>query len=432
MKVTVLGAGVIGTTSAYYLRQQGHEVVVYDRRTGPGLETSFANAGQVSWGYAAPWAAPGIPLKALRWMAAWHPPLIIRPRLDLAMLRWLWAMLRNCSAGRYEANKTRLVRFARYSRECLAALRQDTGIAYDDQQRGTLQLFRDQAALDRAARDSAVLDGLGVPNRILDRAGCLAIEPGLRHCSVPIAGGLHLPGDETGDCFKFTAQLAALAQQQGVAFRMGKPIETLLVEGARVAGAVIDGQLERADAYLVAMGSHSPTLLRHIGIRIPVYPVKGYSATLSVHDPAAAPTSTVMDETHKVAITRLGNRIRAGGIAELTGYDLAIRSPPCRTLRRVVEELFPQGEGFAEISYWAGLRAMTPDGAPIIGATPYSNLFLNTGHGTLGWTMACGSGRVIADLISRGTADVEAPSLSRDAGDRPSWSAPPPVRNPSR
>ncbi|MCE9657170.1 MAG: D-amino acid dehydrogenase [Burkholderiales bacterium] len=400
MKVLVLGAGVIGVTAAYELAVAGHEVTVLDRQAAPALETSFANAGEVSPGYSAPWAGPGVPLKAIKWLAMHHRPLVIRPHIDGAFIAWVLAMLRNCTAARYAINKARMVRLAEYSRDCLRALRAATAIAYDERMQGTLQLFRTQKQFDGSADDIAVLRESGVAFELLDRAGCIRHEPALALVSDKFVGGLLLPGDETGDCFKFTQALAALAADRGVDFRFGTTIRGLVRSGTRLDGVATDAGTLSADAYLVALGSYSPLLLGPIGLRIPVYPVKGYSITVPIVDAAGAPESTVMDETHKVAVTRLGDRIRVGGTAELAGYTLKLHESRKKTLSHVVGDLFPRGGDLSRAEFWCGLRPMTPDGTPVIGATPVANLYLATGHGTLGWTMAAGTGRVIADVIS--------------------------------
>ena len=414
MKVLVLGAGVIGVSAAYELAGAGHEVTVVDRQSAPALETSFANAGEVSPGYSAPWAGPGVPLKAIKWLAMHHRPLVIRPTFDLAFIRWSLATLRNCTAARYEINKSRMVRLAEYSRDCLKALRAATGISYDERMQGTLQLFRTQKQFDGSASDIAVLKESGVAFELLDRAGCIRHEPALARVAEKFVGGLLLPGDETGDCFKFTQALAALAVERGVAFRFGTTIRGLARSGDRVGGVTTDAGTLDADAYLVALGSHSPLLLGPLGVRIPVYPVKGYSITVPITDPAGAPESTVMDETHKVAVTRLGDRIRVGGTAELAGYSLQLHDARRQTLGHVVSDLFPGGGDLARAEFWCGLRPMTPDGTPIIGATPIANLFLATGHGTLGWTMAAGTGRVLADVISGRRAGIDLAGLTID------------------
>lgn len=414
MKIIVLGSGVIGTASAYYLAQAGHEVTVVDRQVGAGLETSYANAGEVSPGYAAPWAGPGIPLKALKWLMMRHSPLVVRPSLDPQMWRWLVQMLRNCTAARYEVNKARMLRLAEYSRDCLRELRSATGISYDERAKGTLQLFRTQKQLDGAAQDTAILERYSVPYELLDRAGCIGAEPALSLVPEKFVGGLRLPGDETGDCFKFTQRLAGLAQQAGVKFQYGVSIKRLHADEHNVTGISTSVGELKADACVLALGSYSPLLLREIGIRIPVYPVKGYSITIPLIDGQGAPESTVMDETYKVAITRLGDRIRVGGTAEIAGYDLRLNDRRRWTLEHSVMELFPRGGNIAQAEFWAGLRPMTPDGTPVVGPTPYRNLFLNTGHGTLGWTMACGSGRVIADVVSGKRPDIDVQGLSMD------------------
>ena len=401
MRVIVLGAGVIGVASAYYLAEAGHEVVLVDRQPGPALETSFANAGEISPGYASPWAAPGIPLKAMRWLFMKHAPLIVSPRIDMAMIRWILAMLRNCTPGRYALNKSRMVRLAEFSRDELIALRQRLGLDYNQRSQGTLQLFRTQKQFDASAEDIAVLENYGVAYTLLGRDGCVGAEPGLAAAQDRFVGGLRLPGDETGDCHLFTRQLAGHLPAMGVEQRYNSHIGGLEMHAGRVAGVRTDAGLVRGDAYLVALGSYSPALLRPAGVSLPVYPVKGYSITLPVADANCAPVSTLLDESYKIAITRLGDRIRVGGMAELSGFDAAL--PPEReaTLRHSLKDLFPDGaDMMAPSHFWSGLRPMTPDSTPIIGATPIPNLFLNTGHGTLGWTMACGSGRLIASLIS--------------------------------
>lgn len=407
MRVLVLGSGVVGVTSAWYLARAGHEVTVLDRQPAPGMETSFANAGQVSPGYSAPWAAPGIPVKALKWLLMRHRPLVLWPRLDGGLYRWLARMLANCSGSAYALNKGRMLRLAEYSRDCLRALRAETGIAYDQRMRGTLQLFRTQKQLDAVAGDTRVLDAFGVPYEVLDPAGCIAAEPALGLVPGRFVGGLRLPGDETGDAHLFTQRLAGLAAAAGVTFRHGVTIRALRAEAGRVSGVVTDRGEVAADAYVVALGSYSPALLRPIGVSVPVYPVKGYSLTLPVTEKAAAPVSTVMDETYKVAITRLGDRIRVGGTAELAGFSLRLRRPRRETLEHSLRDLFPRGGDLVQASFWTGLRPMTPDGTPVVGSTRYANLFLNTGHGTLGWTHACGSGKALADIVSGRVPEVD-------------------------
>ena len=407
MKIVILGAGVIGVTQAWYLAAAGHEVTVLDRQAAPALETSFANAGEISPGYSAPWAAPGVPLKAMKWVFQRHAPLVVNFAPEPAKLVWMAKMLMNCTSSAYAVNKARMVRLAEYSRDCLIALRDGTGIEYEGRQQGTLQLFRTGKQVEDAAKDIAVLREGGVPFEVLDRAGCIAAEPGLAGSADLIAGGLRLPNDETGDCQIFTTRLAALAEARGVTFRWGVTVQALRAEAGRITGVETDRGPVTADAYVLAMGPHSAALARPLGIRLPIYPMKGYSLTLPIVDESRAPQSTVMDETYKIAITRLGDRIRVGGLAEIAGYDLSLNERRKATLVQSVEALFTGAGDQQRAEFWSGLRPMTPDGTPVVGASPYPNLFLNTGHGTLGWTMAAGSGRLLADIISGHAPDIQ-------------------------
>jgi D-amino-acid dehydrogenase len=411
MRVMVLGSGVIGTASAYYLARAGFEVVVVDRQNGPALETSFANAGQVSPGYASPWAAPGVPLKAIKWLLQKHAPLAIKATGDIDQYLWMAQMLRNCTASRYAVNKERMLRLSEYSRDCLDELRAETGISYEGRTLGTTQLFRTQAQLDGAAKDIAVLRESGVPFELLDRAGIARVEPALAGVTHKLAGALRLPNDQTGDCQLFTTKLAQMAADLGVQFRFGQNIQRLDFAGDRINGVWIDGKLEVADQYVLALGSYSPQLLKPLGIKAPVYPLKGYSLTVPITDPAMAPTSTILDETYKVAITRFDQRIRVGGMAEIAGFDLSLNPRRRATLEMITGDLYPQGGDLTCAEFWTGLRPATPDGTPIVGATKMRNLFLNTGHGTLGWTMACGSGRLLADLIGNKRPQISAKGL---------------------
>ena len=411
MRVVVLGSGVVGVTSAWYLRQAGHEVTVIDRQPASALETSAANAGQISPGYAAPWAAPGVPLKAIKWMFQRHAPLAIRLDGTVSQLRWMWQMLRNCDTRHYMTNKGRMVRLAEYSRDCLKTLRAETGIAYEGRQGGTLQLFRTAQQYENATRDIAVLQDAGVPYQLLEAQQLASVEPGLASVAHKLTGGLRLPNDETGDCQLFTQRLAQMAEQAGVVFRYAMSVDRLLSEGGKIYGVQCGDEVVKADAYVMAFGSWSTAMLKGL-VDIPVYPLKGYSLTIPVADPDGAPVSTILDETYKIAITRFEERIRVGGMAEIVGFDTALRQPRRETLEMVVRDLFPRGGHVEQATFWTGLRPMTPDGTPIVGRTAFGNLWLNTGHGTLGWTMACGSGQLISDLISGRTPAIACDDLS--------------------
>jgi D-amino-acid dehydrogenase len=409
MRVVILGSGVIGVTSAYYLAKAGHDVTVLDRQPGPALETSFANAGQISPGYASPWAAPGIPLKAMKWMLQRHAPLSITPDGTLFQLQWMWQMLQNCTADRYAINKERMVRLAEYSRDCFKALRASTGIEYEGRQQGTTQLFRTQEQMDAAAKDISVLEETGVPYELLSPEQLVSAEPGLARNK--LVGGLRLPNDETGDCQLFTTRLTAMAEELGVKFRYGVDITGLLTEGDAIRGVKCGDELVTAESYVVAMGSYSTALLKDL-VQIPVYPMKGYSITVPIVNASAAPVSTILDETYKIAVTRFDDRIRVGGMAEIAGFNTDLNPRRRETLEMVVNDLFPGAGNTAAASFWTGLRPMTPDGTPIVGRTGLRNLFINTGHGTLGWTMSCGSAQLLSDLISAHRPAIRADDLS--------------------
>ena len=405
MKTIVLGSGVIGVTTAYYLAKYGADVTVIDRCVSPAQETSYANAGQISPGYSTPWAAPGVPLKAIKWLLQKHSPLSFKPDGTMFQLKWIAQMLRNCSSDRYAVNKERMMRLSEYSRICLANIRRDTGIEYEQGLSGTLQLFRSQAQMDSVHRDIQVLQECNVPYELISADHLTDVEPGLSKATHKLAGGLRLPNDETGNCQMFTEKLAKLASEAGVKFRFNETVKELIVEGNLIAGVLVSNLLLQADRYVLAFGSYSRDLLVPLKLDLPVYPVKGYSLTVPIVNHSLAPRSTVLDETFKVAVTRLGSHIRVGGMAELSGFDLSLNPRRRATLEHVVNDLFPGGDTKAA-SFWTGLRPMTPDSTPLIGSTPYTNLFLNTGHGTLGWTMACGAGKILADTIIGKSPDI--------------------------
>lgn len=411
MRVIVLGSGVIGVASAYYLAQQGASVTVLDRQAGPAEETSFGNAGQISPGYSTPWAAPGIPFKAVKWMFQHHAPLAINMDGSMWQLQWMAQMLKNCNPQSYAINKERMTRVAEYSRDCLRDLRKATGIHYENRSKGTLQVFRNEAQLEAVQRDIQVLKECGVDYELLLKEDLAKVEPALAFAQDKLVGGLHLPNDETGDCYLFTNALANLAKDMGVDFKFNQNVEKLVLEGDEIKGVLVNGQVLTADRYVLAFGSYSRDFLKPLNLDLPVYPVKGYSLTIPIVDPAFAPQSTVLDETYKIAITRFDERIRVGGMAELSGFNHGLNENRRATLQMVTQDLFPGGD-MQQATFWTGLRPMTPDSTPIIGATRFSNLFLNTGHGTLGWTMACGSGKLISDLVLNHKTDINTEGLS--------------------
>jgi|GEM_PF-2073 len=418
MRVMILGSGVVGTTSAYYLARAGFEVVVIDRQNAVAQEASFANAGQVSPGYASPWAAPGVIGKAIKWMFQEHAPLRFKPTLSYSQYAWMARFFTNCNCASYQINKERMLRLAQFSRKCFEELRAETGIDYEQRTLGTTQLFRTQKQLDDAAKDIAVLEQMGIAYELLDKDGISKVEPALAKTIDKLAGALRLPGDETGDCKIFTEQIAKLAQKNGVEFRFGQNIELIEKDVNQIKGVFINGKLETADIYVVALGSYSSQMLASLGIYAPVYPLKGYSLTLPVLNADMSPVSTILDETYKVAITRFDTRIRVGGMAELAGYDLTLNPKRRATLEMVVRDLYPEGGDLTRTEFWTGLRPATPDGTPIVGKTKYKNLYLNTGHGTLGWTMAPGSGIYLADIITGNN-----PSISTEGLDVSRYSA---------
>lgn len=412
MKVIVLGAGVIGVTTAYYLARQGAEVVVIDRQREPGMETSYANAGELSYGMTSPWAAPGVPKKAVKWLFMRHRPLFIWPLISPTMWAWGLRMLANCNEEAYRINKSRMVRISNYSRESLTDLMSEVALDFDLREMGTLQLFRNDKQVKASKADQEVLAEFDSPFEVLDRDGCIRAEPGLAHVAEKFVGGLRLTSDRTGDCRRFTQELAKKAEAMGVVFRYAENILGLSMDQDRIKAVKTDHGTDKADAFVCCLGPYAPILMRQVGIKLPIYPIKGYSITLPVADPDAAPQSTIMDETHKVAITRLGERIRVAGQAEIIGYNKRLGSHATDTVRHVVKDLFPKGGRLDQAKGWTGLRPMTPDGTPVIGGTKFRNLFLNTGHGTLGWTMACGSSRAVADIVLGKVPEIDMDGLT--------------------
>jgi D-amino-acid dehydrogenase len=401
--IIVLGAGVVGVAGAWYLAAAGHEVTVVERRREAGMETSFANGGQISAGHAEPWAQPAVLGKVLRWLGREDAPLLFRPRADLAQWEWSARFALECLPGRFERNCRLLAGLAAFSRDSLRELRASAGLQYDQLERGILHFATSAADFESMARHAEAMRALGVQRQVKSAAECAALEPALAQSTQPVVGGVYTPQDESGDAHRFTRELARRAAERGVAFQYGTMAEALEIAGGNVVALrTHDGTRMVADAYVVSLGSYSPLLLRAIGIRIPVYPLKGYSITLALgpEEEAAAPSVSLTDEAHKIVISRLGKRVRAAGTAELAGYDTSVNGLRCAAIVQRVRQHFPRLQAAPAVDNWAGLRPATPNNVPLIGRTRYGTLYLNTGHGTLGWTLACGSGRALADLMS--------------------------------
>ncbi len=412
MRILVLGAGVVGVAAAWYLAADGHDVVVVDRERGPALETSFANGGQISASHAEPWANPEAPFQVLKWLGREDAPLLFRLRADPRQWRFGLQFLFECLPWRARRNTIQCVNLALYSHARLKALRAETGIEYDQLERGILQFYTDEQAFARGVATAAAMREFGCDRVPKTEAECVAIEPALAQCRDRIKGGIYTAGDESGDAQRFTAELARLAAARGVAFRWDTTVEALVAEGdglrgARCTGAGGHDEVLVADAYVIALGSYSPFLVRPLGIACPVYPAKGYSATIVVGAHRGAPTVSLTDLEWKIVLTRLGDRLRVAGTAELSGYGTELNVVRCEALVRRTFDLFPDAGERASATFWAGLRPATPSNVPLVGCTRLRNLFLDTGHGTLGWTMACGSGRALADVIAGRKPEVD-------------------------
>lgn len=404
MNILILGAGVVGVSSAWYLAKAGHTVTVIDRQPAAGLETSFANGSQISVSHAEPWANPHAPLQALTWLGREDAPLLIRPRWDPALLNWTLRFLRECTPGRTRDNIRNIVALALYSRSQLQALRAETAIDYDHLERGILHIYTDRREWAAAIDVAAQMREFGCDRRTVDVDECIAIEPALANARALLVGGDYTATDESGDAHRFTQNLAALCAARGVTFRYATTIEKLAAAGGQIAGVVVnnaDGsELLTADAYVVALGSYAPLLLRPIGIHLPIYPAKGYSATVQLREDSIAPSVSLTDDGHKIVFSRLGQRLRVAGTAEFNGYDTTLNTVRCQALIQRTRTLFPTLRTTGAPEFWCGLRPATPSNVPCIGRSTFPNLYLNTGHGTLGWTMACGSGAALADIIA--------------------------------
>lgn len=413
MSIAVLGAGVIGTTTAYFLAKAGYDVTVIDRQPGVALETSFANGGQISPSHAIPWATPETIPQALRWMGRADAPLVFRPfRYDPALWLWLLRFLRNCTPGRTARNIERTVRIALYSRSTLQALRADTGIHYDALSRGILHIFRNQQAFEEHCKGSEVMSRAGLPQTVIPRQALTTVEPALAPIADELVGGLLAPDDESGDVHLFTRAMASLAAEAGVTFRFSETVLGLDREGDRINAVVTSAGRLPVSGVVLALGSFSPGLARSLGFRLPIYPAKGYSITLPLPGPEqadapGAPMVSVTDDEHKIVSSRLGARLRVAGTAELAGWSPDLDPRRANVVLRHAQALFPQAGDYATAVPWCGLRPKTPDSVPYVCRSPLRNLWLNTGHGTLGWTMAAGSGRLITDLIRGQTPEID-------------------------
>lgn len=415
MHVIVLGAGVVGTTAAYYLLQNGHQVSVIDRQPMAAQETSFANGGQISACHALPWANPQTPWQSLKWLGREDAPLLFRLRFDPQLFAWGLRFLRNCGPDRTRKNIEKSLRLAIYSRDCIKELRKNLGLEYDNLSKGILHICRDNNDMNKVVQTSEIMREFGLERQVVSARECLDIEPALRHVANQIVGGSFSPGDESGDAQKFTIELAKTCRAMGAVFHYNTAIQSIEKDGLSIDHIRTDQGPVRGDRYLVCLGSFSPLLTKPLGLRLPIYPCKGYSITIdtSGHE-NDAPSVSLIDDSVKMVYSRLGNRLRAAGTAELDGYSLRMSPRRQKMIADKAFDLFPHCGKREDISFWSGLRPVTPDSAPVLGATKYDNLYLNTGHGTLGWTMSCGSGKAIADLMSDKTPEISLHGLGLD------------------
>ncbi|MBL8631169.1 MAG: D-amino acid dehydrogenase [Rhodospirillaceae bacterium] len=416
MHVVVLGAGVVGTTTALALAEGGHQVTVIDRQPGPALETSFANGAQISACHAKPWAAPDVPFQALKWMFQPDAPLLFRPmRWDPPLWAWGLRFLRNCTPERVRTNMGRALRVSLYSRDVLRALRQRTNIQYNQVLSGILHIYRTRDEFAAGRANAANLELLGLPQEILSPADCVRYEPALEHAAkTDLVGGLMSPADESGDARLFTEEVMKLAQAKGAVFRWNETVVKLEASGRKVTRVITSAGDITADAFVLAAGSYSPMLARDLGLVLPIYPAKGYSISTEITVPHAAPTISVTDETRYMVFSRLGNVMRVAGTAELAGWNTKLDPVRVAPLVANAKALFPTASAYTDVNPWCGLRPTTPDSVPILGRTRIENLMLNTGHGTLGWTMAAGSAHIIADLMAGRTPEIDMNGLGLD------------------
>ena len=411
MHILVLGAGVVGTTTAWYLQKQGHQVTVVDRQNQAGLETSYANGGQISVSHAEPWANPSAPLKVMKWLFQPDAPLLFRPRLDPAQWRWALSFLGQCTSARAAHNIRQMVNLGTYSRSQLQALRKEAGIEYNHLEKGILHFYTNPAEFDGAMEPTRIMQDLGCDRQIIDADRAVELEPALKPIRNRIAGATYTSEDESGDARMFTQNLAKRCADAGVEFRYGTEILSFERAGERVLGiqTLREGHHEtlRADAYVLSMGSFSAALASQLGIFLNIYPAKGYSITVPVKNEEAAFNISLTDDEYKLVYSRLGDRMRVAGTAELNGYSRKLNYTRCRAIVRRTAEFMPEAGYWDQAEFWTGLRPATPSNVPYIGKSHFANLYLNTGHGTLGWTHSCGSAAALADIIDGRKPEVD-------------------------
>lgn len=411
MHIMVLGAGVVGVTSAWYLRQQGYDVTVVERQRKAGTETSYANGGQVSVSHAEPWANPSAPLKVLKWLTKPDAPLLFRPRMDPAQWRWALSFLRECTSARAAYNIRQMVNLGTYSRSCLQALRKDAGVDYDHLEKGILHFYTSQKEFDAAQEPARIMRELGCDRQVIDASRAVELEPALAPIKDRIAGATYTSEDESGDARKFTQALAKRAEEAGVRFLYGTEVVGFEKASGRILGVNVihDGQHQtlRADNYVLSLGSYSAVLARKIGLFLNIYPAKGYSITVPVKNEEAAYKVSLTDDEYKLVFSRLGDRIRVAGTAELNGYSRDLNLTRCRAIVRRTAEIMPDAAHWDQAEFWTGLRPTTPSNVPYVGKSKVPNLYLNTGHGTLGWTHACGSAAALTDIVAGKRPDVD-------------------------
>lgn len=410
MKIIVIGSGLIGVSTAYFLSQNDHDVHVFDRKEGAGMDTSFANGGMLTPSQAEPWNQPGIFWKALSWLGDENSPFLVRPGAVFSILGWSLGFIRNSSSRRFYANMHKNARLASYSIQTLREIRQKHDLHYDENTRGTLKIFTDQKSYDELIEHTRYYKELGIAFHALDEGEVFKLEPSLTALKSKIVGGIHYPGDESGDAHKFCCSLAVQAEQSGVNFHYQEEVKGFEYEGNTITAVKTSSGNYSADAYVLAAGSYSTLLAQSVNIRLPVRPVKGYSLTIDINGWDCGPKMPVVDESLHIAMTPLGSRLRVAGTAELNGYDINIRQSRVNHMFRYVSNVYPGLAGSLDpetVTTWTGLRPYSSDGVPVLGKSPFENLFLNTGHGHLGWSMAAGSGRLVADLISGNTPGLD-------------------------